>query len=82
MTPTTLRRGGILAGLIAASAAVAAACPVCYGAPDSPSAQGMTAAIVSLLGVTGGVLAAFTAMFLRLRARARQIAGKETPLHG
>ncbi|HTO94474.1 MAG TPA: hypothetical protein VMM80_08860 [Bacteroidota bacterium] len=82
MTPSTIRRAGILAVLIAASAAAAAACPVCYGAPDSPSSQGMTAAIVSLLGVTGGVLAGFGTMFLRLRSRARALAGKETPRHG
>jgi hypothetical protein len=51
----------------------AGACPVCYGAPDSASTQGMTAAIFSLLGVTGGVLAAFATMFLRIRARTRAI---------
>jgi nitrate reductase gamma subunit len=33
----------------------------------------MTAAIFSLLGVTGGVLAAFGAMFLRIRRRTRAI---------
>jgi nitrate reductase gamma subunit len=49
----------------------AGACPVCYGASDSPSTQGMTAAIFSLLGVTGGVLAAFATMFLRMRRRTR-----------
>jgi nitrate reductase gamma subunit len=51
----------------------ASACPVCYGAPDSASTQGMTAAIFSLLGVTGGVLAAFATMFLRIRRRTRAI---------
>jgi hypothetical protein len=33
----------------------------------------MTAAIFSLLGVTGGVLAAFATMFLRIRRRTRAI---------
>jgi len=84
MNPTTLRRAALLAGLAAALAARAAACPVCYGAPDSPATQGMTAAIITLLGVTGGVLAAFGTMFLRLRSRVRMIAGggKETDVHG
>jgi len=82
MTLLSLRRTAVLACLLAASAASAAACPVCYGAPDSPATQGMTAAIVSLLGVTGGVLAAFGTMFLRLRSRARALAGKESPTHG
>jgi len=82
MSVTTLRRAPVIAVLAALAAAHAAACPVCYGAPDSPSAQGMTAAIISLLGVTGGVLAAFGTMFLRLRARARALAGKETAANG
>jgi hypothetical protein len=61
----------LLAVLGSAAAIRAGACPVCYGAPDSASTQGMTAAIFSLLGVTGGVLAAFAAMFLRIRRRTR-----------
>ena len=61
----------VLAVLCCAAAFHAGACPVCYGAPDSASTQGMTAAIFSLLGVTGGVLAAFATMFLRMRNRTR-----------
>jgi hypothetical protein len=61
----------LLAALWAFAVLRAGACPVCYGAPDSPSTQGMTAAIFSLLGVTGGVLAAFATMFLRIRRRTR-----------
>jgi hypothetical protein len=57
----------------------AGACPVCYGAPDSSSTQGMTAAIFSLLGVTGGVLAAFAAMFFRIRRRTRLILAQAAP---
>jgi|GEM_PF-1505102 len=57
----------------------AGACPVCYGAPDSAATQGMTAAIFSLLGVTGGVLAAFAAMFLRIRRRTRLILAQAAP---
>ena len=82
MSSTTLRRAALLVLLAAGLAAHAAACPVCYGAPDSPSTQGMTAAVISLLGVTGGVLAAFGTMFIRLRNRARALAGKETAAHG
>jgi hypothetical protein len=57
-----------------------AACPVCYGAPDSPATQGVAAAVFSLLGVTGGVLAVFASMFLRIRNRARALAKSETKL--
>jgi hypothetical protein len=49
------------------------ACPVCYGSPDSPTTSGVAAAILSLLGVTGGVLAAFASMFLRIRRRTRAL---------
>jgi hypothetical protein len=67
-----LIRALALCVLLAGTAAVrAGACPVCYGAPDSPSTQGMTAAVFSLLGVTGGVLAAFATMFFRIRRRIR-----------
>jgi hypothetical protein len=63
----------LLALLAGAAAVRAGACSVCYGAPDSSSTQGMTAAIFSLLGVTGGVLAAFAAMFLRIRRRTQAL---------
>ena len=71
MNHPSLRMLVLLAVLCGAAALRAGACPVCYGAPDSTSTQGMTAAIFSLLGVTGGVLAAFAAMFLRIRKRTR-----------
>lgn len=47
------------------------ACPVCYGASDSPMADGVNAAILFLLGVTGTVLSGFVALFLYLRRRAK-----------
>jgi hypothetical protein len=45
------------------------ACPNCYGDPDSSMTSGMNMAIISLLGVTGGVLASFVGFFLFLRKR-------------
>jgi hypothetical protein len=45
------------------------ACPNCYGDPASPMTEGLSMAIISLLGVTGGVLTAFAAFFLYLRKR-------------
>lgn len=48
----------------------AMACPSCYGAPDSPMTEGMNMAIMSLLGITGAVLAGFVAFFVYLRRRA------------
>lgn len=45
------------------------ACPSCYGAADSKMTEGMNMGILALLGVTGGVLAAFGGFFLRLRKK-------------
>jgi hypothetical protein len=47
------------------------ACGSCYGAADSPATNGMNFAILSMIGVTGGVLAAITSFFLYLRKRAQ-----------
>jgi len=49
----------------------ALACGSCYGAADTPATNGMNFAILSMLGITGGVLAAITSFFLYLRKRAR-----------
>ena len=46
------------------------ACGSCYGAADSSATAGMNFAILSMIGVTGGVLAAFTSFFFYLRRRA------------
>ncbi|MBJ12344.1 MAG: hypothetical protein CMG62_04590 [Candidatus Marinimicrobia bacterium] len=32
------------------------ACSTCYGNPDSPASEGINYAIITLLGITGGVL--------------------------
>lgn len=52
--------------------AYSAACPVCYGAPDSPMVAGMNMAILVLLGITGTVLALFVSFFYYLKKRASQ----------
>jgi hypothetical protein len=52
---------------------VVLSCASCYGNPDSSATEGMNMAILSLLGVTGGVLAAFGAFFLHLMRRARRL---------
>ena len=53
MNRNLLRIAALLAVFTVVALARAGACPVCYGAADSPSSEGMTAAIFSLLGVTG-----------------------------
>jgi len=73
MKRSLFRIAALLAAFTVAALGSAGACPVCYGAPDSGSTQGLTAAVFSLLGVTGGVLAVFATAFLRLRRRTRLI---------
>ncbi|MBS4028709.1 MAG: hypothetical protein KGZ58_08725 [Ignavibacteriales bacterium] len=43
------------------------ACPVCYGAPDSPITEGMNKAIIAMLGITGFVLTGITSFFFMVR---------------
>jgi len=64
------RRAGkiiLSAGCFAAAAAPSAlACAVCYGASDSPLAQGMNWGILTLLGVIGSVLAGVVVFFVHV----------------
>ena len=52
------------------------ACATCYGASDSPLAQGMNWGIATLLGVVGSVLFGITAFFIHIGVKsARMNAG-------
>ena len=51
--------------------AVLSACPVCYGAPDSPMTKSSNNAIGFLLGVIGFVQIGFIAMFWSFWRRAK-----------
>jgi hypothetical protein len=67
-----LRASAMLVGVLVLAGGTAMSCPVCFGAADSPSTQGVTAGIISLLGVTGGVLTGFGSLFLRMRSRSHR----------
>jgi hypothetical protein len=54
------------------------ACGSCYGAADSPATNGMNFAILSMIGITGGVLGAMTSFFLYLRKRAQLYLSADT----
>ena len=58
----------IVAGLLLAMAAApsAQACATCYGASDSPLAQGMNWGILTLLGFIGAVLFGIVAFFVHV----------------
>ncbi len=57
----------------ASSPGILLACPVCFTAADSPAANGMSMAILAMLGVTGVVLASFAAFFIYLMRRGRAV---------
>lgn len=61
----------LLLALVAAPAAFA--CPVCVGDSDSQMAQGTNNGILFLLGIVLTVQAAFVALFIAIRRRARRL---------
>jgi heme/copper-type cytochrome/quinol oxidase subunit 2 len=65
------RKTILLAALIAMAAAPSAfACATCYGASDSPLAQGMNWGIMVLLGFIGAVLVGVSSFFVYIVRRA------------
>ncbi len=54
------------------------ACATCYGAKDAAQTQGMNLAILTLLAVTGVVLAGFALFLITLARRARRYAERLT----
>lgn len=58
-------------GLLAPS--VAHACPVCWGATDSPMAEGVNNGILFLLGVILAVQVGFVGLFVAIRHRSRRL---------
>ena len=55
----------------------AMACPVCFGATDSPMAEGVNNGILVLLGVIGAVQVGFVALFVGIRRRGNQLEENE-----
>jgi hypothetical protein len=63
-----------LAGaLVIAAQSSALACATCYGASDSPLAQGMNWGIATLLGVIGAVLAGVVVFFVHVGLRSAKL---------
>jgi heme/copper-type cytochrome/quinol oxidase subunit 2 len=60
---------GLLAVVVFGGTLPAQACATCFGASDSPMAQGMNLGILSLLGVIGFVLVGVVAFFVYLAWR-------------
>lgn len=69
--PVWIRRSLVLA-LVMLHHHAAWSCAVCVGNPTDPQTVGMKKAILGLLVITGGVLAAFAGFFVVLWRRAHR----------
>ena len=65
----------VMTASLLAIARPALACPVCFGAPDSPQVKAMQIGILVLLAITVAVLGSFAAFFLYLRRRQKLYGG-------
>ena len=66
-----MRRLLVVGCALLMTAQSALACPVCFGAPDSPLTKGATSAVWFLLGIIGIVQVGFVALFVSFWRRAR-----------
>ncbi len=62
---------GMVAVMLIA-AGTASACSVCFGDPDNAQSHGMNMAILTLLGVTGGVMGTVVAFGTTIALRIRR----------
>jgi hypothetical protein len=60
---------------------VLSACPVCYGAPNSPMTKSSNNAIMFLLGVIGFVQVGFIALFWTFWRRAKELRRRRESFH-
>jgi len=67
-------RHAVLTITILAAPRAALACPVCFGASDSPLASAINMGVIMMLGVVAVMLGSFGAFFIYLNRRARQLA--------
>ena len=79
MNTTSIRLGMTRVLIMAAAIVIGGsssvlACPVCFGALETPMIDGTKLGILALLGVTLAVQGAFVGFFLYLRQRAKRIA--------
>jgi hypothetical protein len=67
-------RKALLTIAILVAPRVALACPVCFGASDSPLAAAINMGVIMMLGVVAVMLGSFGAFFVYLNRRAKLIA--------
>ena len=68
-----------LVAMLVAAPRSALACPVCFGANDSPMAIATNMGIIAMLVVVAGVLGAFASFFIYLMRRAKMVARQPDP---
>jgi hypothetical protein len=66
-----------IAALMIFGSATVLACPVCFGAEESPLIDGAKLGVVVLVVITLAVQGGFVGFFLYLRKRAKQVAELE-----
>jgi hypothetical protein len=66
---------------LAASPALAGACPVCWGDPQSPMRAGLNSGIYVLLGVTAFVLGGFVTLIMTIRRRTQRWEARKQDFH-
>jgi hypothetical protein len=67
-------------GILLLAARDALACPICFGASDAPLAIGMNWGVLTLLGITLGVLASFAVLFVRVVRKSEREIGPASRL--
>src|SRR5438105_14751278 len=72
-------RTTLLTVLLLAAPRAALACPVCFGQNASPMAAAANLAIVVMLVIVAGMLAAFASFFIYLKRRAQLAAAESGP---
>ena len=80
MMRNVLRTTSVLAGFLLAAPGTGWACQVCFGDPNSAMSIGASWGILVMIGITGGVLAAFASFFLYLLKRSRMAIGEGVDL--
>ncbi|HEY3052508.1 MAG TPA: hypothetical protein VGK04_03880 [Thermoanaerobaculia bacterium] len=68
-----MRRLAVVAFLLSVYAQSALACPVCFGAPDSPMTKATTSAVWFMIAIIGLVQIGFVALFVSFWRRARAL---------
>jgi heme/copper-type cytochrome/quinol oxidase subunit 2 len=63
----------VIAAALLLVPAVLSACPVCYGAPNSPMTKSSNNAIIFMLGIIGFVQVGFVVMFWSFWRRAKEL---------